>query len=358
MQAEFDSPELPAAPAHVGKRAALVLLLVLAACGRQEGAEQAPRVAAERGQIERLVVATGTIEPENEVEVRPRISGIVETIYVERGDEVSAGQPLLEIDRELFEVQAEEAAAQLEGARVELHYASRDLERASALHESGAMADQDHDAARARFDTARTTVAQTQARLNRLQVQIRYATVLSNLDGRVLDVYVEEGSAVSAVTAPTGGSRLLSLAKTDALHLEGLVDENEVARIAVGQLARVRTEAFGAELFEGRVRKISPIGERQQNVTYFEVEIELTGESAERLRPRMSADAEIVTEVVEDALWIPETALAYDGDTIFVEIPNGTPQGFERRDVELGILDQDRIQILSGLEVGEEVLLK
>ena len=118
----------------------------------------------------------------------------------------------------------------------------------------------------------------------------------------MLDVPVEEGSAVSPVTAVTGGTLLLSLAATSTLHLEGLVDENEVARVAVGQPARIRTEAFGERAFAGRVRKISPVGQRIQNVTYFEVEVEVTDADGAALRPRMSGDAEIVTEVVEDAL--------------------------------------------------------
>ena len=86
----------------------------------------------------------------------------------------------------------------------------------------------------------------------------------------MLDIPVEEGNAVSPVTAVTGGSLLLSIAGNDALHLDGLVDENEIARVAVGQPARIRTEAFPDRAFEGRVREIKPVGERVQNVTYFE----------------------------------------------------------------------------------------
>jgi HlyD family secretion protein len=338
--------------------AVAALLLAPAGCSPGEAPETGPTAEVQQGRLERLVVATGTIEPESEVEVRPRISGIVEKIHVEPGDDVQPGQPLLEIDRELLEVQAEEAKAQLEAAQVERHYATTAKERASALHERGAIAEQELETAQARFDTANANVARARAKLNSLRVQLRHASVVASLAGTVLDVYVEEGSAVSAVTAPTGGSRLLSVARTDALHLEGLVDENEVAAIRVGQPARVRTEAFGDDVFEGRVRKISPIGERRQNVTYFEVEIEIRGSERSKLRPRMSADADIVTEVIEEARWIPETALLYDGDRIYVEVPDGSPEGYAQRDVKLGVLDHDRVQVVTGLELGEEVRLK
>ena len=90
------------------------------------------------------------------------------------------------------------------------------------------------------------------ARCDTLSTQLSYATVTSPLAGRVLDVLVEEGSAVSPVTAVTGGTLLLSLAATETLHLRGLVDENEVARVALGQPARIRTEAFPNRVFQGR----------------------------------------------------------------------------------------------------------
>jgi HlyD family secretion protein len=155
----------------------------------------------------------------------------------------------------------------------------------------------------------------------------------------------------------TGGTLLLSLAATETLHLKGLVDENEVARIALEQPARIRTEAFPERVFQGRVRKIAPLGERVQNVTYFEVEIEVTDPDAGVLRPRMSGDADIVTEVVEDAIVIPETALRYRGDEIFVQSPNSSA-GVEERRVRIGIVDGKRVQILEGLAAGDPVVLQ
>ena len=189
---------------------------------------------------------------------------------------------------------------------------------------------------------------------DKLATQLSYAGVTSPLAGRVLDVHVEEGQAVSPVTAVTGGTLLLSLAATDTLHLEGLVDENEVSRIAVDQPARIRTEAFADRVFAGRVREIAPVGQRVQNVTYFEVEIEVTDEDAALLRPRMSGDGEIVTEVVEDAIVVPETALRYRGDEVYVERRNGDAPG-EEQVVRVGIVDGSRVQILEGLEPGDVV---
>jgi HlyD family secretion protein len=317
-----------------------------------------PTARVERSRIERIVVATGTIEPEREVEVRPRIAGIVEQILVEAGDDVAADQPLVEIERQLLESQVREAAAALEEARVERRYAKIALDRLGELQSGGAASVQNHDDARSRYERAVAAVARAQARLDTLSTQLSYASVKSPLAGRVLEVYTEEGNAVSPVTAVTGGTLLLSLAGTEALFLEGKVDENEVTRVVEGQEARIRTEAFSDRIFRGRVDKIAPIGERIQNVTYFEVEIEITDGEADLLRPRMSGDAEIVSEVVEGALVIPETALRYRGNQIYVECVDRAATTIEARDVTLGIVDGTRVQILSGLEEGEEVRLQ
>ena len=333
-----------------------VSITALIACGTVEvdGRSTAEAI---HERIEGIVVATGTIEPAKQVEVRSRIPGIVERIHVEDGDEVEVGQVLLELERELLESQLREAQAQVRAADVERRYAGIDRERARELVESGARSPQFLDRARARFEAADAECARSAARESVLATQLSYATVRAQLAGRVLEVHTEEGNAVSPVTAVTGGTLLVSLAATDRLHLEGLVDENEVALLEVGQRARIRTEAFSDRVFEGRLREIAPMGRRVQNVTYFELEIDLVAEDAQDLRPRMSGDADIVTRVVEDALVIPEMALHYQGAEIYVETRNAAGET-ERRDVEIGIVDGSKVQVLEGLDAGEIVYLQ
>ena len=328
----------------------------LLGCGAPAPPES-PRATAERGEVERIVVATGTIEPATEVEVRPRIAGIIERIRVAEGDHVRTGQVLVDIERDLLASQVAEAEAALVEAEVAERFAKIELERREKLLENGAASPQQLDDARARYDGAVASKARAQAQRNTLRTQLGYATIHATLDGRVLDVHVEEGNAVSPVTAVTGGTLLLTLAGEETLRLEGLVDENEVARVVVGQRARIQTEAYEDRVFEGVVREIAPLGERVENVTYFKVKVELVDEGASVLRPRMSGDAEIVAETVSDATVIPERALHYRGDEIYVRIPNGEAEP-EERDVRVGIVDGDRVQILDGLGPGEEVFLQ
>lgn len=336
-----------------------VLALAILACGRGGPEPLGPTAKVEASRIERRVVATGTIEPEKEIEVRPRISGIVERVHVVAGDQVRAGQPLVEIEKELIQGRHAEARASLEEARAELRFAESAMRRAERLHRDGTMDAQQYDELTSRFDRARAMVARASANVDLLAVELRYATVEAPIDGKILDVDVEEGSAVASVQAVTGGTPLLWIAKAEDLHLEGLVDENEIAHVAVGQTARIRTEAFGEREFAGRVRDIKPLGERKQNVTYFEVEVSVDGEDARLLRPRMSGDADIIAEVVEDATVVPETALHYEGESAYVlRVVTRDPPETERVPVEIGIVEEDRVQVRSELAAGDEVVLR
>jgi HlyD family secretion protein len=358
-------------PTHVSRTSSLwtalsILLVALglaffaSGCSPGEAVEVGPTAAVERGTIRRIVVATGTLEPERQVDVRPRSSGIIEKILIEDGDLVEVGQTLMEIERDLIEVRLREVRAENKSAKIEERYAGIALDRANVLLEKGTMPDQAYDEAKSRHERSRAMVGRTRASVARLEVELDHATIRSPMKGIVLDIPVEEGSAVSSVHSVTGGTTVVSIATTAALHLDGMVDENEIAGVAIGQSATITTEAFGADqIFEGRVRQISPIGKRIQNVTYFEVEVSIVDSKGDRLLPRMSGDADIVTETAEQVLFVPETALHYEGDQVFLErLAGGTDKGAERLSVELGIVEGDRVQLVSGASEGDVVRLR
>lgn len=329
------------------------------ACTGSAPTDIGPTARVERGRIERVVVATGTIEPEKEVEVRSRIAGIVDRVHVEAGAEVEAGQPLVEIERELLEAQVAEARARLAGARAERVRAKSELRRALALRRGTIIPESGVEDVNARHESAAAAVAQDEAVLDSLLIQLGYSTVVAPMKGRILDVDVKKGSAVASVASVTGGTRVLTIADDRELHLKGLVDENEIAWVHVGQTARIRTEAYPGRSFVGETRKIKPLGDRRQNVTYFEVEVRVVESAAAPLRPRMSADADIVTELVDDALVVPETALLYDGERIYVErVMTARTKTIEPVTIRVGIVEKGRAQIVEGLAEGDEVRLK
>jgi HlyD family secretion protein len=337
---------------------ALLLLVVFAAWAvlrRRNGDDIGPTVKVVRGSIERVVVASGTIEPEDLVEVRSKVSGIVEHFHVDAGDRVKAGQVVAEIDRETLAAAVREARAYLHEAEVDREHAGLELRRKHDLFERGVESkevldryDAEHRRAQARHDRA-------QATLQRLDQELAWATIAAPIDGLVLQRDLNPGAAVASVAAVTGGTVLMTIADTSKMHLLGVVDENEIAQVKIGMPARVTTDTYPGRVFPGEVRKIASLGDRKDNVTSFKVEVTIL-EEVDALWPRMSGDADIIAEIRNDTLIIPETALRYDGNEVMVDVvEHASSPRLARRSVRLGVSNVDKVEVLDGVKEGEEI---
>jgi HlyD family secretion protein len=341
----------------------LVALLALAVLGwwwRAGGhAESVGRTArVERAPIERVVVASGTVEPEQLVDVRAKVSGIVERFLVDAGDRVRAAQVIAELDRDTLESAVREARAVVREAEVTRAHAASELRRREALFSRGVESEEVLDRMRMEDASAEARVARARATLERLEEELAWATITAPIDGLVLRRDLDLGAAVASVATVTGGTVVMTIADTSRMHLLGTVDENEIALVRVDQEARIRTDAYPDRVFPGRVRKIASLGDRKDNVTSFEVEVSVL-DGADTLSPRMSGDADIVAERRPDALVIPETALIYEGEATEVEVvDHASRRSLTRRPVRTGIFQGDRVEIVDGLKEGEEVKLQ
>jgi len=338
--------------------AAAIAAVVLVTRFREPKDEIGKTARVERGDIERIVVASGTIEPEQLVEVRPRISGIIEHFRVDEGDRVKAGQVVAQIERETLQAAVKEARAVVEEAQVERDHSLVELNRKVDLFERGVESKDILDQFRA--DSARSAARLERARatLERLDQELAYATITAPVDGLVLRRDLDPGAAAASVASVTGGTVLMTIADTSQMHLLGTVDENEIAQVRVGMEARIRTEAYPSEVFAGRVRKIASLGDRKENVTSFKVEVAVL-KDADRLWPRMSGDADIVAEVRRGVLVLPETALLYEDDDVVVElVERASAPRLVQRSVRTGVLSGSRVEILEGVNEGDEVKLQ
>jgi len=338
--------------------ALVAVILIVGARMSRSDPDIGPTATACRSSIERIVVASGTIEPEHLVEVRPRISGIVERFLVDAGDRVKAGQVVAELDRQALTAAVNEVRAALHVAEVSRDHSALEFKRKEQLFRQGIISTDEFDALRtdAKLDEARVEGAR--ATLDRLEQQLGYATITAPIDGLVLSRDLNPGAAVASVESVTGGSVLMTIADTSQMHLLGVIDENEIGGVRVGQTARIRTDSYPGVTFEGRVRKIASIGDRKDNVTSFKAEVTVL-QGVDQLRPKMSADADIVTDIHQDAVIIPEAALLYHGNEVTVEVVSRA--GATRlaiRKVRLGISNAERVEVLGGLSAGETVKLK
>jgi HlyD family secretion protein len=354
----------------------------------------------ERGDIARVVVATGKIEPRAIVEVKSKASGIVKSIYVNYGDTVRAGQVLAELDKEELEARVREARANLQAAQAmeesaaaalernkveaegpDLPFLKSAMERAQRMHEEKLVAKNIVEEAekayqlalnrqsaairalavsRAEITRARAQVAQAKAVLERAEEDLRNSTIVSPIDGLVLSRDVEVGNAVSSILVLGSQAKpLFMLGDVGDVFVRGKVDQADIGKVYLGQPARIVVESFRDRKFEGKVYRISPYGVEKDNVTTFEVQVSIHNPGHE-LKANMSANAEIILEERKNVLLVPEAAVVYDKDRKpGVELPDPSQEkGRKKVAVRLGISNGIKTELLGGLEEGAQVILQ
>ena len=357
-------------------------------------------VEVERGDIARSVVATGKVEPLVQVQVKSKASGIVKETFVHYGDHVKRGQVLVELDKEELQARVREARASLLAAQAaqqaaqaayergqveaegpDLPFLQSDMERARQLHQDGLIAlsllenaEKVYQMAlnkqmaalrgvavtRAEVARAQAQVAQAQAALERAEEDLRNSTIVSPMDGLVLSRDVEVGDAVSSILVlGSQASLVMTLGDVSEVYVRGKVDEADIGKVYLDQLARITVESFPDKKFVGMVTKISPMGVEKDNVTTFEVRISIQNAGG-KLKAKMSANAEIILEEKHDVLLIPEAAVKYDKErNTSVEVPDpGAESGKRPVPVKLGISNGVKAEVLEGLEEDQQVILQ
>ena len=355
---------------------------------------------AELGDIARSVVATGKVQPITEVEVKSKASGIVTKLNTDINHTVHRGDVLAQLDQEEILDQVAAQKAQLAGAVSTAHSAAaavafdkvaaeapdlpmfeHSYKRALEMAQGGLVSQQALDDAHQKYlaalnvrdkavaqiavDNAKlhqseALVQQAEASLKQLEEQLSYTTVTSPIDGVVLSRDVQVGDAVSSILVLGSTATLvMTLGDTHQVYVKGKVDESDIAKVYLGQAARIKVQSFPGRTFAGRVTKIAPLGVEKDNVTTFEVQISIDNPGGE-LKANMTANAEIVLEEHKNALTIPEQAVLYDKDrnaSVWVPDPHGK-DGHRVLAIKTGISNGSRIEVLSGLKPGDKVVLQ
>jgi HlyD family secretion protein len=371
-----------------------------AALTRNHSVDPSKLARVERGDLARVVVAVGKIEPKAKVEVKSKASGIVKQIYVHYSDWVRKGQVLVELDKEELQARVREARAALMAAQAaeeaaiaayernqveaqgpDVPFLKSSLDRARRLHQQGLIAksvleeaDKAYQMAlnrqmtalrnvsvsRAEVARAKAQVAQAQALLDRAEEDLRNSTIVSPMDGIVLSRDIEVGDAVSSILVlGSQATKLFTLGDVSEVYVLGKVDEADIGKVYLGQPARIVVEAFKDRAFHGKVTKISPLGVEKDNVTTFEVRVSIQNPGGE-LRANMTANAEIILEERKNVLLVPEAAVLYDRNRqAFLEVPDpASPAGRRRVPVKLGISNGVKTELATGLQEGDQVILQ
>ncbi|HYM60272.1 MAG TPA: efflux RND transporter periplasmic adaptor subunit [Thermoanaerobaculia bacterium] len=291
-------------------RFALALAVVLPfACKGTGGKDAQYKVEKiDRGTVTMTVTATGTLSAVITVQVGSQVSGVISRLYADFNSRVKKGQLLAELDPISYQAQVEQRQADLTKARVDAANNKITYERQRRLAGQGLAAQSDLDAAKAAYDGAQAVVAQTTAALEQAKTNLAYTKIISPIDGVVVDRQYDIGQTVAAsFQAPTLFSIAQDLTK---MQVQADVDQSDIGRAAVGQVARFSVDAYPDEEFRGRIAQIRYNATVTQNVVTYPVIIEVPN-PGERLRPKMTANVTIDVANVADVLRIPNAALRF-----------------------------------------------
>lgn len=318
----------------------------------------------ERGTIIDKALAVGKIEPRRETPVKSKISGIVRKIYVDVGDEVKIGDPLMDIAPDPTPMEFAEAKRQVEIYQIDFDNARRDYERASSLLEKELIPQQEFDEKKGAFDQSGLRLKLAGEKLELMesgQTQIADLKVdniiKSRIEGIVLARLVEEGDPVVPLTSYQPGTELMLLAYMEDLIFKGTVDEIDVGKLEAGMEAEIKIGALPKDTVRGVVERISPKAHREEGSTVFDIEIELTDIGTQLLRAGYSANADIIIAKKEDILVIPERLIEFKEDTAFVEKSNDSlGTAIDTIPIETGLSDGINIEVIAGLDEGDLVV--
>lgn len=362
------------------------LLLVLFAVswfssGRDQKGERVYLHTVERQAIQRQVKARGEVDPRVKVELSAHVVAKIETLHVREGDDVEAGEPVVELEKEAFSAARDRARAEVEIQRSRLRQAEIEVEdtdlklrRAERLFGDGVLSQGDLEAAQlaarsaaSSREQARSALLQARASLEKAEDDLEKTTIYTPVSGRVIDLNAEEGEVVVSGTMNNPASVIGTIADLSELLAVVDVDETEIVHVEVGQPANLIVDANRDVKYDGRVVEIGNAGFQRPNqpdVTFFEVELLFTNPDA-ALKAGMSVRAEIQTAEVEEALVVPVQAVVMrapdedeqggSGDevqTVLVAVDGIV----EARPVESGISNITMVQILDGIEEGERVI--
>ena len=292
------------------RRTAIVCLLVLvAACkGRGKNDQQYQTAKVDRGNVIETVTATGTLSAVTTVQVGSQVSGVISRLYADFNSHVKKGQLLAELDPTPFQAQVEQRQADLTKARVEVANAKINYDRQVRLAKAGLAPQADVDNTRAQYQGAAAQVQQSTAALSQALTNLRYTKIISPIDGVVVDRAYDVGQTVAAsFQAPTLFQIAQDLTK---MQVQADVDQSDIGRVQVGQLARFSVDAYPDEEFRGRIAQIRLNATINQNVVSYPVMLEVPNPQ-ERLRPKMTANVTINVAMVRDVLRVPNAALRF-----------------------------------------------
>lgn len=312
-----------------------------------------------RGTFQSTVTANGVVKPIDRVEIKSKASGRIEEMPVEDGDYVSRGSLICRLDQTDVKADVDQAQADLEIAEAELTQAQNTFNRREQLFAKNLISQEEFDQSTLQLAQAKGKMVRARTALDQTQVRFNETVVTAPIDGIILQKYVEVGQIIaSGISNVGGGTPIADIADMRHVHIEAGIDEIDVGKVRVEQPATVVADAYPSLAFSGRIIRIAPEAKIEQNVTLFNVIIEVENTDG-RLKSGMNVNADIVVAKDDNALLVPVTALSEPDHPMgnrnvrTALVKRG--DGFVPEEIEIGLSNARQAVVVSGLTDGDVV---
>ncbi len=311
--------------------------------------------------IIKKTVATGSIIPRKEIQIKPQESGIINEIYVEPGDEVKKGDLIAKIQIIPEMLQVNNAESNVKKADMNFKNAEIEYKRKKELYESKVVPEAEYLTEKLRYETAREDLSSASDNLQLIKEGVlkkagaqTNTLIRSTINGMVLDVPVKEGNSVIKSNAFNDGTTVAVVADMGEMIFRGKVDETEVGKIKSGMKLLLSIGAIDEEKYEADLEFISPKGTEENGAIQFEIKAAVKLKEGQFIRSGYSATADIVLDRRDSVMNIKEKLITFSNDSAFIEIEK-TPQVFEKKQIKTGLSDGISIEVIEGLSKDEKI---
>ena len=321
-------------------------------------------VTPEIADLEKTTVATGKVEPRDEVLIKPQISGIISEVYKEAGQTIKQGEVIAKVKviPELGQLNSAESRVRV--AEISTAQAETDHERIKKLYNDKLISREDYEKseveikkAREELQTAKDALEIIKEGITKNSASFSSTLIRSTIDGLILDVPIKVGNSVIMSNTFNDGTTIATVANMNDLIFKGKIDETEVGRIHEGMPVKLTIGALQNLTFDAELEYISPKGVEENGANQFEIKAAVHAPDSVQIRSGYSANAEIVLQRAQKVLAVPEGIIEFSGDRTFVWVMTDSipEQKFERRQIKTGMSDGIKLEIKEGLTGKEKV---
>ena len=321
-------------------------------------------VTPEIADLEKTTVATGKVEPRDEVLIKPQISGIISEVYKEAGQTIKQGEVIAKVKviPELGQLNSAESRVRV--AEISTAQAETDHERIKKLYNDKLISREDYEKseveikkAREELQTAKDALEIIKEGITKNSASFSSTLIRSTIDGLILDVPIKVGNSVIMSNTFNDGTTIATVANMNDLIFKGKIDETEVGRIHEGMPVKLTIGALQNLTFDAELEYISPKGVEENGANQFEIKAAVHAQDSVQIRSGYSANAEIVLQRAQKVLAVPEGIIEFSGDSTFVWVMTDSipEQKFERRQIKTGMSDGIKLEIKEGLTGKEKV---